>query len=76
MMPGVAVLEIRLALPDDEPFLWDMAWEATALDAGMRALGRDAAFAIPHVRRYLAGWGRPGDTAIVAVVNEQRLGAA
>jgi GNAT superfamily N-acetyltransferase len=76
MMPGVAVLEVRLALPDDEPFLWDMAWEATAVDAGMRALGRDAAFAIPHVRRYLAGWGRPGDTAVVAFVNGQRLGAA
>jgi GNAT superfamily N-acetyltransferase len=76
MMPGVAVLEVRLALPDDEPFLWDMAWEATAVDAGMRALGRDAAFAIPHVRRYFAGWGRPGDTAVVAVVNGQRLGAA
>jgi GNAT superfamily N-acetyltransferase len=76
MMPGVAVLEVRLALPDDEPFLWDMAWEATAVDAEMRALGKKAAFAIPHVRRYLAGWGRLGDTAVVAVVNGQRLGAA
>lgn len=75
-MPGVAVLEIRLAQPDDEPFLWDMGWEATAVDAGMRALGREAAFAIPHVRRYFDGWGRPGDTAVVAVVDRRRLGAA
>ena len=76
-MPGVAVLEIRLAQPDDEPFLWDMGWEATAMDAGMRALGREAAFAIPHVRRYLDGWGRPGDAAVVAVTADgQRLGAA
>ena len=70
------MLEIRLAQPDDEPFLWDMAWEATAVDDGMRMLGREAAFAIPHVRRYLDGWGRTGDAAVVAVVDGQRLGAA
>ncbi len=71
------VLEIRLAEPEDEPFLWDMAWEATAVDEGMRALGRDAAFAMPHVRRYLDGWGRPGDAGVVAVASGGwRLGAA
>ena len=69
-------MEIRLAQPDDEPFLWDMGWEATAVDDGMRSLSREAAFAIPHVRRYLEGWGRPGDAAVVAVVDGQRLGAA
>jgi GNAT superfamily N-acetyltransferase len=69
-------MEIRLAQPDDEPFLWDMGWEATAVDDGMRALGREAAFAIPHVRRYLDGWGHPGDAAVVAVVDGRRLGAA
>ena len=63
--------------PDDEPFLWDMGWEATAVDAGMRALGREAALAIPHVRHYLDGWGRPGDAGVVAVASDgQRLGAA
>jgi GNAT superfamily N-acetyltransferase len=72
----IVMLEIRLAQPDDEPLLWDMAWEATAVDAGMRALGREAAFAIPHVRRYLDGWGRPGDAAVIAVVDGRRLGAA
>jgi GNAT superfamily N-acetyltransferase len=74
--PRVEVLEIRLAQPDDEPFMWDMAWQATAVDDGMRRLGREAAFAIPHVRRYLEGWGRTGDAAVVAVVDGQRLGAA
>ena len=70
------MLEIRLAQPDDEPFLWDMGWEATAVDDGMRMLGREAAYTIPHVRRYLEGWGRTGDAAVVAVVDGQRLGAA
>jgi GNAT superfamily N-acetyltransferase len=75
-MTRVVVWEIRLAQPDDEPFMWDMAWQATAVDDGMRRLGREAAFAIPHVRRYLEGWGRTGDAAVVAVVDGQRLGAA
>jgi GNAT superfamily N-acetyltransferase len=71
------VFIIRPTQPDDEPFLWDMGWEATAVDAEMRALGRDAALAMPHVRRYLNGWGRPGDAGVVAVSEDgQRLGAA
>jgi GNAT superfamily N-acetyltransferase len=71
------VFIIRPTQPDDEPFLWDMGWEATAVDAEMRALGRDAALAMPHVRRYLTGWGRPGDAGVVAVSEDgQRLGAA
>jgi GNAT superfamily N-acetyltransferase len=70
-------LLIRLAEPEDVPFLWDMGWEATAVDDGMRALGREAAFAMPHVRRYLDGWGRRGDVAVVAVAADgRRLGAA
>jgi GNAT superfamily N-acetyltransferase len=70
------VLEIRLARPDDEPFMWDMGWEATAVDDEMHALGREAAFAIPHVRHYLDGWGRPGDAAVIAIEDGQRRGAA
>jgi GNAT superfamily N-acetyltransferase len=71
------VFIIRPTQPDDEPFLWDMGWEATAVDVEMRALGRDVALAMPHVRRYLNGWGRPGDAGVVAVSEDgQRLGAA
>ena len=71
------MVTIRPIQPDDEPFLWDMGWEAMAVDAGMRSLGRDAAFAIPHVRRYLDSWGRAGDAAVFAVTeDDQRLGAA
>src|SRR5262245_54459100 len=57
--------------------MWDMGWEATAVDAGMRAMGRDAALALPSVRKYLEGWGRPGDAGVVAVDEDgRRLGAA
>jgi GNAT superfamily N-acetyltransferase len=68
---------IRPVQPDDEPFLWDMGWEATAVDDEMRALGREVALATPHIRRYLDGWGRPGDAAVIAVATDgPRLGAA
>ena len=68
---------LRPVEPDDEPFLWDMGWEATAVSAEMRALGREAALSMPHVRRYIDGWGRPGDAGVVAVAADgQRLGAA
>jgi ribosomal protein S18 acetylase RimI-like enzyme len=74
---GVDIVTIRPIQPDDEPFLWDMGWEAMAVDAEMRALGRDAAFAMLHVRRNLDGWGRVGDGAVIAVAEDgQRLGAA
>jgi GNAT superfamily N-acetyltransferase len=62
---------------DDLPFLRDMGWEATAVDAGMRAMGKEAALAQPSVRKYLEGWGRPGDAGVVAVDSSgRRLGAA
>ncbi len=71
------MFKIRPVVPDDLPFLWDMAWEATAVDAGMRAMGREAAFALPESRKYLEGWGRPGDAGVIAVDDGGRpLGAA
>jgi GNAT superfamily N-acetyltransferase len=67
----------RPVRPDDVPFLWDMLWEAAAVDEGMRALSRAAALDRPENRRYVEGWGRLGDAGIVAVDdNDQRLGAA
>jgi GNAT superfamily N-acetyltransferase len=68
---------IRPAHAEDEPFLWDMAWEAMAMEPAMLALGREAVLAIPEVRLYLDGWGRPGDTGLVAIDDDgRRLGAA
>ena len=87
-MPGRSTLDVdlggRCVVPvmrsvqvADLPFLWDMGWEAAAVDPGMRALGREAAFARHEVRKYLDGWDRPGDTGVVAVDETGRpLGAA
>jgi GNAT superfamily N-acetyltransferase len=71
------MVAIRPAQAEDEPFLWDMAWEAMAVEPAMLARGREAVLAIPQVRLYLDGWGRPGDTGLVAVAEDgRRLGAA
>ncbi|HEX5469299.1 MAG TPA: GNAT family N-acetyltransferase [Gaiellaceae bacterium] len=55
--------EIRFAVESDLPFLermlsWAAGWRSNVLD---ETLAVD-----PAVARYLAGWGRPGDVALVA----------
>jgi ribosomal protein S18 acetylase RimI-like enzyme len=68
---------IRPLQPDDEPFQWDMGWEATAMNAEARARGRDTVMARPQLRRYFVDLGRPGDAGVVAVTADgARLGAA
>jgi GNAT superfamily N-acetyltransferase len=58
-------LTVRPASLADMPFLRDMLWEAAAVSAAMRALGKEAALALPSVSKYLDDWGRPGDAAVV-----------
>ena len=60
----------------DLGFLWDMLYEAAAATPGIRYLPRSEALALPVVFRHLAGWGRPGDAGVVAVVDGVRAGAA
>jgi ribosomal protein S18 acetylase RimI-like enzyme len=68
---------IRPLQPDDEPFQWDMGWEATSMNAEARAAGRDTAISLPQVRRNLVDFGRPGDGGVVAVTADgARLGVA
>src|SRR5690349_14251409 len=67
----------RAIREDDLAFVADMLWEAAAVDAGVRAMGKEAAMAQPFVRKYLDGWGRAGDAGVVAVdAAGRRLGAA
>jgi len=62
---------IRQAGPQDVPFLKDMLrhayyWRA----ASVSETGE------PPVQRYVERWGRPGDTALIAIHDFQRVGAA
>ena len=68
---------IRPLQPNDEPFVWDIAWEYLAMNPERRARGRDAVMALPQVCRYHVGLGRPGDAGVVAVTTDgDRLGVA
>lgn len=54
-----------------------MLWEAAAVAESMRELGKQAALARPENAKYLQGWGRYGDDAVVAVDDTgARRGAA
>jgi ribosomal protein S18 acetylase RimI-like enzyme len=62
---------IRQAGPQDVPFLKDMLrhayyWRATTVPESGE----------PPVQRYVERWGRPGDTALIAIQEFQRVGAA
>ena len=62
---------IRTAGPQDVPFLRDMLrhayyWRVESVTESGE----------PPVQRYVERWGRPGDTALIAIHDFQRVGAA
>ncbi len=68
---------IRTVQTQDIPFLWDMLYEAVAVAESIRALGKEKVLSLPMNRRYVEGWGRPGDAGVIAVDQIERpLGAA
>lgn len=57
---------VRLATPDDEPFLWQMLYYAANMaDDGARS--GDEAKGHPYLAKYVRGWGREGDLGTIAV---------
>lgn len=71
----MATILVRNAeLPDDRLLLWEMLYAASfAMDEPKPPRG---AVNRPEIRRYLWGWGRPGDHALVAECQGHRVGAA
>ena len=68
---------IRTVQLQDASFLWDMLFEAAAVSADMRPLCKEKALSLPVNRKYVEGWGRPGDAGVIAVDQTERpLGAA
>src|SRR5688500_5019663 len=67
---------VRCAMPADQPFLRAMRHEAAGAAASVGALPAGKALARAALARYRAGWGRAGDTGVVALVNGERAGAA
>ena len=70
---------IRVATAEDEPFLWEMLYEAVHWEAESSPKpSPDELLAEPGLRHYLTNWGKPGDFAVVVedVDDGGRLGAA
>jgi ribosomal protein S18 acetylase RimI-like enzyme len=62
---------IRPAGPQDVPFLRDMLRHAYYWRVDQVSESGE-----PPVQRYVERWGRPGDTALIAIHDFQRVGAA
>ena len=70
---------VRPVTKEDEPFLWQMLYEAVHWDSqetGPKPLPEEL-LSRPGLRRYLEGWGRENDFAVVALDNGDgsRVGA-
>jgi ribosomal protein S18 acetylase RimI-like enzyme len=68
---------LRKALASDEPFLWEMLYHSLYVPAGGTPFSREI-LSKPEIAKYLKGWGRSGDMALIAVDanSHQPIGAA
>lgn len=66
---------IRPSLPTDTPALWEMLTYAARMPDDLAA-NIAAAQADPFLKKYVEGWGRPGDVGVLAVdPNGETVGA-
>ena len=68
--------ELRIATPEDLPFLRQMLLEAAYWRPETPRPDLEAALADPDLAKILAGWGREGDLAVIAYCENTNLGAA
>jgi ribosomal protein S18 acetylase RimI-like enzyme len=76
--PGRPPFSITPGVDQDLRFLRAMLHEAAFWRPGAGGAARpslDEALASPHLARYVEGWGRPGDRALLARHGDRALGA-
>ncbi|MEJ7638954.1 MAG: GNAT family N-acetyltransferase [Singulisphaera sp.] len=68
---------IRPLISEDEPFLWEMLYQALHVPEGQSAPPREVV-RLPELARYVQGWGREGDCGFLAsdAITGRPLGAA
>jgi len=61
---------------EDEPFLWEMLYQAIHVPEGQTTLPREI-LQIPELARYVQGWGREGDCGFLGsdILTSQPIGA-
>ncbi|MGF1473693.1 MAG: GNAT family N-acetyltransferase [Rubrobacteraceae bacterium] len=67
---------VRRGGPDDHAFLQDMLYEAVSWRPGQTRPPREAVLGDPFLRRYVEGFGRRGDAAVISLHGATRIGAA
>jgi len=73
----VSTATIRIGSSADLPFLREMLFEAAFWRPGAERPALAEGLESPELAKLLAGWGRPGDTAMIAESSgHERLGAA
>lgn len=67
---------IQALKDEDEPFLWEMLYQALYLPEGQAPLPREVIYS-PELARYVQGWGRDNDCGFVVIdsLTEQAVGA-
>jgi GNAT superfamily N-acetyltransferase len=56
---------LRAAVPDDQPFLWQMLYYAAHMDEGVEPW--ESARSNPDLAPYVYGFGRPDDLGVIAL---------
>ncbi len=73
-MNDISGIIIRSLTTADEPFLWEMLYQALYVPEGADPFPRDIVRG-PEISRYAEDWGRPDDSGFVAVMGETCVGA-
>ena len=70
-MPDLQLVPLSAS---DEPFLWEMLYQALYVPPGKPAFPREI-LKDPDIACYVQGWGRPGDWGLLALQGETPAGA-
>ena len=75
VLAPIMTTTIRNLTQLDEPFLWEMLYQAVYIIDGQPPITREA-INQPELSRYVRGWGRSGDQGTISLVGGQPVGAA
>jgi len=67
-------IDLRPLLPSDQPFLWEMLYQALYVPPGGAPFARSI-LADADIACYVQGWGRPGDWGLLASDGATPVGA-
>jgi tRNA-Thr(GGU) m(6)t(6)A37 methyltransferase TsaA len=71
---GTADIHLRPLITSDEPFLWEMLYQALYVPEGQPPFPREI-LDDSDIACYVQGWGRPGDWGLLACDGETSVGA-